>query len=43
MPLTALVNSITNVREDKIIKVLQWLMENGKVQPNKKNLLEWRK
>ena len=42
-PLTALVNKIEGVRDDKIIKVIQWLMENNKIVTNSENLLEWRK
>lgn len=43
LPLTALVNKIEGVRDDKIIKVIQWLMENNKIITNSENLLEWRK
>jgi ATP-dependent DNA helicase RecQ len=42
-PITQVVNKIDGVRDDKIIKVIQWLMENGKLITNKENLLEWRK
>ena len=43
LPVTALVNKIKGVREDKVIKVIQWLTENEKIIYNDKNLLEWRK
>lgn len=43
LPITALVNKIKGVREDKVIKVIQWLTENEKLMYNDKNLLEWRK
>ena len=38
-----LISKIEISREDKIIKVIQWLTENGKLIINKENLLEWRK
>lgn len=41
--MTDLVNSIKDVRDDKIIKVIQWLIENEKIKPNQENLLEWKK
>lgn len=40
--LTELINKIESVRDDKIIKVIQWLMDNNKIK-NNNNLLEWRK
>ncbi len=43
LPMTQLVNKIDNIREDKTIKVIQWLLENNKLISNKDNLLEWRK
>ncbi|MGE0562170.1 MAG: ATP-dependent DNA helicase RecQ [Flavobacteriales bacterium] len=43
LPITALVNKIKGIREDKVIKVIQWLTENEKLMYNDKNLLEWRK
>ncbi len=42
-PITQLVNKIEGVRDDKTIKVIQWLMENDKLISNEENLLEWRK
>lgn len=42
MPLTALVNAVQGIREDKTIKVLQWLVDNKKIKTSE-NLLEWRK
>lgn len=43
LPITLLVSKISGSREDKIIKVIQWLTENEKLVFNEKNLLEWRK
>ena len=43
LTLTELVNKIQGVREDKIVKVLQWLIDNSKIKTNSENLLEWRK
>ena len=43
LPITQVVNKIDGVREDKIIKVVQWLMENDKLISNEENLLEWKK
>ena len=43
LALTELVNRIEGVRDDKIVKVIQWLIENEKLVTNSENLLEWRK
>jgi len=43
LALTELVNRIEGVRDDKIVKVIQWLIENEKLISNSENLLEWRK
>jgi ATP-dependent DNA helicase RecQ len=43
LPITQLINNINGVRDDKTIKVIQWLMENDKLITNNDNLLEWRK
>lgn len=43
LPITDVINKIDVIRDDKIIKVIQWLMENDKLISNDKNLLEWRK
>ncbi len=43
LPINSLIGKITGIREDKVIKVIQWLMENEKLAHNDKNLLEWRK
>ncbi len=43
LPMTELVNSVKDVRDDKIIKVIQRLIENEKIKPNNDNLLEWKK
>jgi len=31
------------VREDKIIKTVQWLMDNGKLENDEENKLVWKK
>lgn len=43
LPITELVNKIDTVRDNKTIKVIQWLMNNDKLVMNEENLLEWRK
>jgi len=43
LPITQLMTKIKGVREDKSIKVIQWLMENEKIISNENNELEWRK
>ncbi len=43
LPITQLINKIEGVRDDKTIKVIQWLLENDKLVTNEENLLEWRK
>ncbi|PCJ25842.1 MAG: recombinase RecQ [Flavobacteriales bacterium] len=43
LPITQVINKIDGVRDDKTIKVIQWLMENDKLISNEENLLEWRK
>jgi ATP-dependent DNA helicase RecQ len=43
LAITEVINKIEGVRDDKTIKVIQWLMENNKLITNEKNLLEWRK
>jgi ATP-dependent DNA helicase RecQ len=43
LPITQVINKIEGVRDDKTIKVIQWLMENDKLITNDENLLEWRK
>ncbi len=42
-PITQIINKINGVRDDKTIKVIQWLMENEKLISNEENKLEWRK
>lgn len=42
-PITQLINKIDGIRDDKIIKVIQWLTDNKKLVTNDENLLEWRK
>jgi len=43
LAITQLINKIDGVRDDKIIKVIQWLTDNHKLVTNDENLLEWRK
>ncbi len=43
MPLTELIQGVQQSREDKTIKTVQWLMDNGKLQYNDDNELEWKK
>jgi ATP-dependent DNA helicase RecQ len=43
LSLSDLVHKVTQVREDKILKTVQWLIDNGKISPNEDNLLEWKK
>jgi ATP-dependent DNA helicase RecQ len=43
LAITQVIKKIDLVRDDKIIKVIQWLLENDKLISNDKNLLEWRK
>lgn len=43
MPITELMKKIDGVREDKSVKVIQWLTDNNKLVYNDENLLEWRK
>ena len=43
LPITQLIEKIAGIRDDKKIKVIQWLIENDKLKTNVDNLLEWRK
>ena len=43
LPITQLINKIDGIRDDKTIKVIQWLTDNNKLVSNEENLLEWRK
>jgi ATP-dependent DNA helicase RecQ len=43
LPITQLIGKIEEIRDDKIIKVIQWLTDNNKLVTNNENLLEWRK
>jgi len=43
LSLSALVHKVTQVREDKILKTVQWLIDNGKLSYNDDTLLEWKK
>lgn len=43
LSLDALVNSVKNFREDKTIKVVQWLIDNDKLVYNESNKLMWNK
>ena len=40
---TEVIKKIEGIKEDKIIKVMQWLMDNDKLILNAENFLEWRK
>jgi ATP-dependent DNA helicase RecQ len=41
--LSDLVHNVTQSREDKILKTVQWLIDNGKLSYNEDKLLEWKK
>jgi len=43
MPLTDLVHSVQQSREDKTLKTVQWLIDNGKLKYDEDNKLVWRK
>lgn len=43
LSLTELINSIKEIREDKTIKVIQWLIENNKIVEKSDNTLRWKK
>ncbi len=43
MQLTDLIRSVKQVREDKTIKTVQWLMDNGKLEYDDENKLVWKK
>ncbi len=43
LSLSDLVHKVHQVREDKILKTVQWLIDNDKLSKNDDNLLEWRK
>ncbi|HXB11207.1 MAG TPA: RecQ family zinc-binding domain-containing protein, partial [Bacteroidia bacterium] len=43
MQLTDLVHSVQQSREDKTLKTVQWLIDNGKMQYDDENKLVWRK
>lgn len=43
LPLVDLVNSVKNSREDKTIKVVQWLVDNEKLVYDEENKLAWKK
>ena len=43
LPLTELIESVELNREDKTIKVVQWLIDNGKMQYDEENNLNWKK
>ena len=38
-----IVHGIKNSREDKTLKVIQWLMDNNKIINNPEGKLEWKK
>ncbi|TAL57693.1 MAG: hypothetical protein EPN85_13460, partial [Bacteroidetes bacterium] len=43
MELAELVNAVRNSKEDKTIKVVQWLVDNEKLFYNEENKLAWKK
>jgi len=43
LSLSDLIHKVSQVREDKILKVVQWLKDNGKLISNEDNLYEWKK
>ena len=43
MDMGELIHSVKQVREDKTIKTIQWLMDNGKLEQDDENKLVWRK
>jgi ATP-dependent DNA helicase RecQ len=43
LSLSDLVHSVKQIREDKILKTVQWLIDNGKLSYSDDNLLEWKK
>ena len=43
LSLSELVHKVTQVREDKILKTVQWLIDNNKLAYNDDNLLEWKR
>ncbi|HTB06336.1 MAG TPA: ATP-dependent DNA helicase RecQ [Bacteroidia bacterium] len=42
MPLTDLIHSVQHTREDKTLKTVQWLLDNGKLQHDEDNMLVWK-
>jgi ATP-dependent DNA helicase RecQ len=43
LSLSDLVHKVAQVREDKILKTVQWLIDNGKLAYNDDSLLEWKR
>jgi ATP-dependent DNA helicase RecQ len=43
LSLSELVHSVKQIREDKVLKTIQWLIDNDKLSYNDDNLLEWKK
>ena len=43
MSLSDLVHTVQQTREDKTLKTVQWLIDNGKLSYTEDNLLEWKK
>lgn len=43
MFINEVVHGVRNSREDKTLKVIQWLMDNEKIKNNEEGKLEWRK
>lgn len=42
LTLKELVNAVTGAKENKILKVIQWLLDNGKLYYDTNNKLQWR-
>jgi ATP-dependent DNA helicase RecQ len=43
MEMSELVRSVKQIREDKIMKTVRWLMDNGKLESDEENKLVWKK
>lgn len=43
LSLSDIIHRVQQSREDKTLKTLQWLIDNGKLHYNEENLLEWKK
>jgi ATP-dependent DNA helicase RecQ len=43
LSLTELVHAVLDSREDKTLKVIQWLLDNSKLAYDEENQLHWKK